>query len=67
MSFSPDIPLSYSSYTLDDIESMLSTQEGMTKIHNKRMLSLSTAFGKLQLLIETVPLINNKKPIYHSI
>jgi len=53
--------------TLDDIESMLSTQEGMTKIHNKRMLSLSTAFGKLQLLIETVPLINNKKPIYHSI
>jgi len=54
--------------TLDDIESMLSTQEVMTKTHNKRMLSLSTAFGKLQLLIDTVPLATqNKRQVYHSI
>jgi len=32
------------------------------------MLSLSTAFGKLQLLIDTVPLATqNKRQVYHSI
>ncbi len=54
--------------TLDEIETLLSSQKSMTKTHNKRMLSLSTAFGKLQLLIDTVPLIQSKhQSIYHSI
>ncbi len=55
--------------SLEEIESMLSSQEEMTKTHNKRILNLSTAFGKIQLLIETVPLIEKKQsnPIYHLI
>lgn len=52
--------------TLDEIESMLSTQSKINQAHNKRIFSLSTAFGKLQLIVDTVS-DESDKLVYHSI
>lgn len=57
---------------LEEIDSMLSQYSGLTSAHNRQIATISSAFGKIQLLIESGPNLSlvpksNNSSVYHNL
>ena len=52
---------------IDEIDNLINQYNKNTSLQNKKIITLSSAFGKIQILIEDNKEYNKKNQYYHSI